>query len=598
MSTVPERLAALRAAMKKAGADICVVPTSDFHGSENIGDYFKCREYITGFTGSAGTAVISADEADLWVDGRYFLQGEAQLKGSGIRLRRMGAEGVPTLAEYLKSKAGRDVTLAFDGRIVSASLGETAEKEFRGKGGRILWDRDLVGEIWEERPAFSCEPAYSIKEELCGESRISKLSRVREKIAALGGDRMLFTSLVEIAWILNIRGNDSAFCPVVLSFLSVSAKDAVLFIQEEAVSDALRAELSADGITLMPYMSFYEYTAALPGGEKILYDKTKTSCAVLRSLPKGTVPIGVHSPAALMKAIKNETEQANIRKAHIADGVAVTRFLYWVRHTVGKQPVTEISAAEKLEEFKRMDSRYLGPSFETISAYGPHAAITHYNPTPETDIPLEPRGFLLVDNGSQYPEGTTDITRTIALGETTRKEKEYFTRVLRGNLKLADARFLHGCTGQTLDILAREPLWEVGADYRHGTGHGVGYLLAVHERPNRISWSAPSGDAYPWVFEEGMLTSDEPGIYFENEFGIRHENLMLCRKDEKNEFGQFMRFETVTMVPFDLDAVLPEMMTEKERKLLNDYHRKVYETISPFLEGDEKEWLKEATRPI
>ena len=598
MSTVPERLAALRAVMKQEGVDVCLVPTDDFHGSEYVGDYFKCRRFITGFTGSAGTAVILAEEAGLWTDGRYFLQAAQQLEGSGITLYKMGEEGVPTVLQFLAEKMKAGMRLAFDGRTVSAAYGKKLQGMMAEKGADIVWDKDLVGQVWTDRPALSCRPASSLSPEWTGEDRVSKLARVREKMAKLGGTRLLLSTLDDIAWLLNIRGDDVACNPVVLSYLSLSADEALLFIQEEAVSSELRAELEADGVTLRPYGDFYRDAASLPATETILYDGGRANYTLVRSLPEGAAVKSVHTPTALMKAVKNETEMAHIREAHVIDGVAVTRFIYWLKNAVGKEPITEISASAKLEEFRRMSSRYLGPSFDTISGYGPHGAIVHYFPTPETDIPLEAKGFLLVDSGGQYLEGTTDITRTIVLGETTQKEKEYFTRVLRGNLNLADARFLAGCDGQALDVLAREPLWEVCADYNHGTGHGVGYFLNVHEGPNGFRFRRPAPGTMPWTFEEGMLTSDEPGIYLENEFGIRHENLMLCRKDEKNSFGQFMRFETVTMVPFDLEAVLPDQMSAAERERLNRYHAKVYETISPYLEGEEKEWLKQATRAI
>ena len=595
---IPERLAALRSLMKEHKVDAYLVPTDDFHCSEYVGEYFKCRKYITGFTGSAGTAVITQKEAGLWTDGRYFIQAAAQLQETGVTLFKIGEEGVPTIEEYLEKNMTDGQCLGFDGRTLTAAKGEELEKQMTRKGVSIACHMDLVGEIWKDRPALSCESAWSVDLKYVGKPRNEKIAAIRKSMAEKKADYFLLTSLDDIAWLLNIRGNDVRCNPVLLSYLVMTQSQVLLFAQQDAFSEELQAELKQDGVTLRPYNDIYTFVTTIPEGKSVLLDPSSANYTLKKSLSKDVHIIEDTNPTLLPKAIKNGVEVANMKKAHIKDGAAVCRFIFWLKQNVGKTVITELSAAEKLEEFRRMGDHYLGPSFEPIISYGAHAAIVHYSATPETDIPLQPKGMLLADTGGQYLEGTTDITRTIVLGELTDKEKEFFTRVLRGNLNLAAARFPHGVTGKNLDYLARSPLWEVRADYNHGTGHGVGFLLNVHEGPNNINWKVRPGGKEPCVLEEGMITSDEPGFYVEGQFGIRHENLIVCEKADKNLFGQFMKFEPLTLVPFDLDAVVPELMSDRERRLLNDYHRTVYEKVSPLLDGAEKEWLREATREI
>ena len=595
---IPERLAALRSLMKEHKVDAYLVPTDDFHCSEYVGEYFKCRKYITGFTGSAGTAVITQKEAGLWTDGRYFIQAAAQLQGTGVTLFKIGEEGVPTIEEYLEKNMTDGQCLGFDGRTLTAAKGEELEKQMTRKGVSIACHMDLVGEIWKDRPALSCESAWSVDLKYVGKPRNEKIAAIRKSMAEKKADYFLLTSLDDIAWLLNIRGNDVRCNPVLLSYLVMTQSQVLLFAQQDDFSEELQAELKQDGVTLRPYNDIYTFVTTIPEGKSVLLDPSSANYTLKKSLSKDVHIIEDTNPTLLPKAIKNGVEVANMKKAHIKDGAAVCRFIFWLKQNVGKTVITELSAAEKLEEFRRMGDHYLGPSFEPIISYGAHAAIVHYSATPETDIPLQPKGMLLADTGGQYLEGTTDITRTIVLGELTDKEKEFFTRVLRGNLNLAAARFPHGVTGKNLDYLARSPLWEVRADYNHGTGHGVGFLLNVHEGPNNINWKVRPGGKEPCVLEEGMITSDEPGFYVEGQFGIRHENLIVCEKADKNLFGQFMKFEPLTLVPFDLDAVVPELMSDRERRLLNDYHRTVYEKVSPLLDGAEKEWLREATREI
>lgn len=595
--TVRERLAALRDLMREKKIDAYLVPTDDFHGSEYVGDYFKCRKYITGFTGSAGTAVIMQDMAGLWTDGRYFIQAADQLSGSTIELFKSGEPGVPTVHQFLVDKMEEGMCLGFDGRTVSAKEADELRELLSAKKISFSVNDDLVGEIWDDRPALSCEPVMELDVKWAGVSRADKIVQIREQMKEKEADFFVLTSLDDIAWLLNIRGNDIHCCPVVLSYLVMTETELRLYANAAAFSEKIRKDLEEDGVRIYPYDEVYSYVQTIASGKKVLLSRANVNSRLVSNLPDGVTILDKPNLTLLPKAVKNETEMENERIAHIRDGVAVTKFIHWLKKNVAEGRVTELSAAEKLYQFRSEQEHFLGDSFDPIIAYGKHAAIVHYSATEETDIPLEARGMVLADTGGHYLEGTTDITRTIVLGSVTDKEKKYFTAVLRGNLNLAAAKFKYGCTGLNFDYLARGPLWELGEDYNHGTGHGVGYLLNVHEGPNSFRWKNLPGNPAP-VLEEGMLTSDEPGYYLENEFGIRHENLVLCRKAEKTSFGQFMCFETLTMVPFDLDGVIPEDMTERERKLLNDYHRRVYGTISPYLDEEEKEWLKQATREI
>ena len=594
---VTERLKALRKLMKEKKIDAYLVPTDDFHGSEYVGDHFKCRKYITGFTGSAGTAVIMQDMAGLWTDGRYFIQAADQLQGSTIKLFKSGEPGVPTVHQFLAEKLQKGMCLGFDGRTVSEKEAEELGVLLQKKEIRFAVDDDLIGAIWSDRPALSCEPVMELGVKWAGESRADKIAKIREQMKAKEADIFILTSLDDIAWLLNIRGNDIHCCPVVLAYLVMTENELRLYANAAAFSEEIRSNLESDGVKIYPYNDVYSYVHTISSDKKILLSKANVNSCLVSNISSEAAILDEPNLTLLPKSIKNQTEMANERTAHIKDGVAVTRFIHWLKENVSKTTITELSAAEKLYWFRSEQEHFIGDSFDPIIAYGTHAAIVHYSATEETDIPLEARGMVLADTGGHYLEGTTDITRTVVLGPVTDKEKKYFTAVLRGNLNLAAAKFKHGCTGLNLDYLARGPLWELGEDYNHGTGHGVGYLLNVHEGPNSFRWKNLPGNPAP-VLEEGMITSDEPGYYLENAFGIRHENLVLCRKAEKTAFGQFMCFEPLTMVPFDLDGIDPEQMSDRERKLLNEYHKKVYDTIAPYLDEEEREWLKQATREI
>ena len=583
--------------MKEKKIDAYLVATDDFHGSEYVGDYFKCRKYITGFTGSAGTAIITQDMAGLWTDGRYFIQAADQLRDTTIELFKSGEPGVPTVHQFLNDKLEEGMCLGFDGRTVSAREAEELQELLQEKHITFSVNDDLIGEIWEDRPALSCEPVMELDIRWTGKSRADKIAEIREQMKAKEADTFILTSLDDIAWLLNIRGNDIHCCPVVLSYLVMMENELRLYANAAAFSEEIRSNLEADGVKIYPYDDVYSYVQSISSDKKVLLSRANVNSRLVSNIPSEVTILDEPNLTLLPKAVKNETEMENERIAHIKDGVAVTKFIHWLKKNVTRTTITELSTAEKLYQFRSEQEHFLGDSFDPIIAYGTHAAIVHYSATEATDIPLEARGMVLADTGGHYLEGTTDITRTIVLGPVTAKEKKFFTAVLRGNLNLAAAKFKYGCTGLNLDYLARGPLWELGEDYNHGTGHGVGYLLNVHEGPNSFRWKNLPGNPAP-VLEEGMITSDEPGYYLENEFGIRHENLVLCKKAEKTSFGQFMCFEPLTMVPFDLEGINPEEMTERERKLLNDYHQKVYTTISPYLDEEEKEWLKQATREI
>lgn len=594
---VEQRLKKLWEKMKEYRIDAYLIPTADYHESEYVGDYFKCREYMTGFTGSAGTAVITQKEACLWTDGRYFVQAERQLQGTSIRLMKMGEEGVPTVTEYLENYLKPGMVLGFDGKVMNGQLGESLAVRLGNKQVEILHQRDLVGEIWENRPHLESHSAWILDEKYTGESAADKLFRLRETMRDARATVHLLTTLDDIMWLLNIRGNDIPCNPVAFSYLLVTQEECRLYIQEQAVDSQMQTYLERLQVTQCPYEEIYEYIKTLRN-EKILLEKACVNYALCQGLDSSNQIIDKMNPEAMAKAMKNPVEMENIRQAHIKDGVAVTRFIYWLKKNIGHIPIDELSAAKKLESLRKEQEGYLQPSFDTISAYGANAAMCHYQATEDSYSKLEPRGLYLVDSGGQYYEGTTDITRTIVLGELTNQEREHFTLTAMAMLRLGNAKFREGIYGLSLDYLAREPFWSRGMDFNHGTGHGVGYLLNVHERPTGIHRGTTPEKLDGEILREGMLTSDEPGIYIEGSHGIRTENLMFCRKAEKNEYGQFMEFEFVTFVPIDLDGIDASMMREEDVEYLNHYHRMVYEKISPYLSQEEREWLREYTREI
>ncbi len=599
---IQDRLCKLRESMKAAGIDCYLIPTSDYHDSEYVSSFFMVRKYFSGFTGSAGTLVVMKDKAALFTDGRYFIQAEKELYGSGICLMKMGEPGVPSLRQYLDQCMTEGETLGFDGRVVRADDADSYEKILEKKKGKLIWDKDLAQDIWMDRPPLVHGPVFCLSQRFCGESAASKIARVREKMKEEGAAMHMITSLDDIAWLLNIRGNDVENCPVVLAFCVVTMKQVLLFAGEKkedskAWPDQMQKYLEENGVKLLAYDDFYQYASEIHG-EKLLLCRARINCCLAKTLSDDVTILDRPNPTSLMKAIKNQTEMENLRNAHLKDGIAVTRFMYWLKKNVGKLPMTEVSAAEYLDTLRRENENFIEPSFETICAYGANGAIIHYSAEPGKCAQIEPEGLLMVDSGGHYLEGTTDITRTFVLGPVTGEMKKHFTLVLRAMLNLRGSRFLYGCRGINLDVKAREILWEQGLDYKHGTGHGVGYLLNVHEGPNGFRWKLMPDYQDNAVLEEGMVTTDEPGIYIEGSHGIRIENELLCRKGEKNEYGQFMYFEDLTCAPIDLDAVDAVLLGEVDRGRLNAYHREVYERLSPYFEGEELSWLKQVTREI
>ena len=591
-----KRITALRAIMKREGIDYYYIPTADFHESEYVVEYFKARKFITGFTGSAGVAVIGQEEAWLWTDGRYFIQAANQIEGSGFGLMKMGQEGVPTVMQYLGEKLQEGQCIGFDARVVNTNDAKEFAKIAAKKHGSLKIDKDLLDEVWTDRPALVHQPADVLKDEFNGESTASKLARVREQMEKEEAQYHIISTLDDIAWILNVRGNDIPHVPVVLSFLVIGKEDAMWFVEENALSDAVKEMAAECGITIRPYEDVYAYAATIPENSTVLLDKRKVNYRITNALSETVHIVSKANPSQLMKAIKNEIELENTRKAHLLDGIAVTKFMYWLKKNVGKIPMDEVSVSDYLQSLREQMEGYRDISFDTIAGYNANAAMMHYKAEPDTAAKLEPQGMLLVDSGGHYDTGTTDITRTFVLGPISDIQKKHFTMVVKSNLNLANVKFLYGCNGISLDVICREPIWKENLDYQCGTGHGVGYLLNVHEGPNSFRWQYRPGFDNP--FEAGMITTDEPGIYLQDQYGIRTENELICVKGEKNQYGQFMGFENITYVPIDLDGIDKQYLNAEDVKQLNDYHKMVYEKISPYMTPEENEWLKEDTRAI
>lgn len=596
MNEIAERLEKLRELMAERRIDAYLVPTSDYHESEYVGEHFACRRYITGFTGSAGTALITADWAGVWTDGRYFVQAAAELAGTGVELMRMGQEGVPTIEEYLEQNLPEGGILGFDGRVVSSRMGEGLMSRLEDKKVSFAYTESLIGEIWEDRPALSAEPIWILAEQYAGVSAADKIAALRAEMEKCRADVHILTTLDDIVWLLNIRGNDIPCNPVVLSYMAVTREELFLFINPKVVPDQVRVYLEGLGVTLMPYQEIYTYAQQVKDS-KVLLEKAKVNYAILQYLDESNWIIDRINPTVFAKAQKNDVEINNLKAAHIKDGVVITKFIYWMKQNIGRIPMTECTAADYLDGLRK-EHGALEPSFTTISAYGPNAAMCHYHALPETCASLEPKGLYLVDSGGQYLEGTTDITRTFALGPVTDTEREHYTLVLMSMLRLGHVKFLQGCSGLSLDYVAREPLWKRGLDYNHGTGHGVGYLLNVHERPVGIRFRVVPERQDSSPFMPGYVCSDEPGIYIEGSHGIRTENMIFCKKAEKTEYGQFLEFEYLTCAPIDLEPLDISLMEDQDIAWLNEYHRWVYETIAPHLTEDEAAWLAEATRPV
>ncbi|EGG84235.1 hypothetical protein HMPREF9477_00733 [Lachnospiraceae bacterium 2_1_46FAA] len=593
---VTERIANLRSLMTEKGIDAYVVPTADFHQSEYVGEHFKSRKFITGFSGSYGTAVIMQEDAGLWTDGRYFFQATNELEGSGIRLMKMFVGDTPSVTEFLASNVKEGGKVGFDGRVLSMGEGQEYEEALLPKNISIDYSEDLIDEVWTDRPPLSDKPAFFLPEKYSGESTSSKLERVRQVMRDHGATVHAIASLDDVCWLLNVRGDDIDFFPLLLSYAVVKMDCVDLYVDENKLNDEILAELAKNNVHIHPYNDIYEDIKTLSADETIMIDPMKMNYALYKNIPCKIVEHA--NPTILFKAMKNPVELENIRQAHIKDGVAITKFMHWVKTRYDKETITELSSADKLTGFRAEQEGYIRDSFEPLCAFKDHAAMMHYSPSPESDVKLESGAFFLNDTGGGYFEGSTDITRTFVLGSVDDEMKKYFTAVVRAMMNLSRAKFLYGCYGYNLDILARGPIWDLGLDFQCGTGHGVGYLGNIHEAPTGFRWYVVPSKNEHHQLEEGMVITDEPGIYEDGKFGIRIENEFIVKKAEQNKYGQFMEFETITFAPIDLDGIDTQYMTKFEIDWLNNYHAQVYEKIAPHLTDEEREWLKEYTRAI
>lgn len=591
---INDRISKLRKVMKERGIFAYIIPSSDYHQSEYVGEFFKGRQFISGFTGSAGTVVITEEKAILWTDGRYFLQADKELAGTCVELYKMGQEGVPTTFQYIEKEVPAGSKIGFDGRAISALMGKDLEENLAKKDVTIFYEGDLLDEVWKNRPALSDAKAFLLDVKYSGEDFKSKIARVREAMKDVGATTHILTSLDDIAWLFNIRGGDVAYNPVVLSYAVVTLEKATLFVDEDKLNEDILNSFDGEVVEVKGYFEIDAFVKTIEKEEVVLVDNNKISYTILKNIPEGVKVVSAINPTTIFKAQKNEIEIENTRKVHIRDGVAVTKFMYWLKNNIGKIEITEISAAEKLTQLRKEQGQFIEPSFESIAGYKENGAIVHYSATEESNKTLQPEGLFLLDSGGQYFDGTTDITRTFALGNITEEEKFHFTSVCRAMVRLSQAKFLYGVNGYYLDILARGILWEQGLNYNHGTGHGVGHVLNVHEGPNGVRCDNRNSA----TLEEGMITTNEPGFYKAGSHGIRIENEMLCKKGVKNEFGQFMEFEPLTIAPIDLDAIDTTLMKDDEKEYLNTYHKHVFNTLSSFLTEEEVAWLKEYTRSI
>lgn len=593
-----ERIQALRKIMKEKKIDVVYIPNEDDHlSAEYTAPKYQCKSYMSGFSGEAGCTVISQKKALLWTDGRYFTQAEIELKGSEVELMRMRQAGVPTVQEWLIANTPKNGTLAFDGSVVSAKEAMKLAEALRPKNAKIYMNEDLVDLVWKDRPSMPEDAIYVLPKKYTGETAEQRMNRVRNEMAKCGADVLVVTALEDPCWMLNVRGNDIACTPVAYAFAVVEKKKCTYYIDLKKVPTKVKEYLKKAGVTVKEYNAIGEDLSKLT--KKTIWADLSTLNAVLyeKLAGKGNKILDGQCPIADFRSIKNKVEMDCTRNAHIKDGVAMTKFMYWIKQNAGK-PMTEVSAQNVLYDLRAEQKDYIEPSFETISAYGPNGAMMHYTATEESYSAVKGKGFLLVDSGGTYKDGTTDITRTFAMGKLTALEKKYYTLVLKGHVDLAKAKFLYGTTGQNLDILARRPLWNIDIDYQCGTGHGVGHVLGVHEGPHGISWGLRTNYGRFVPLTEGMVVTDEPGIYLPHKLGIRIENELLVVKGQNNFYGQFLQFENLTHCPYDLDAIDPKYLDEEEIQWINVYHKETYKLISPFLTAKEKIWLKKATAPI
>lgn len=587
-----EKIEKLREIMKKENIDYYVVPSGDFHQSEYVAEHFKSRAYITGFTGSAGTALIGREKGILWTDGRYFIQAEQQLKNSGIELYKMRIPGWPTLHEWLMENMKSGETVSFDGRLFSANEYKEFKKIKDKKDINIVMDKDLIEEIWNDKPELPKEKAFLHDIKYCGKSAKEKIEEVRVEMKKMGAESYIISSLDDIAWLYNIRGNDVKDTPVVLAYAVVNEEKATLYIDKNKLSNEDQIKLNNEGIKIDEYNNIFEDVKDIKNS--VILDPNKVSGYIYTLINENVEVIEALNITTKLKAIKNSIEIENLKRCQIKDGVAMVRFLKWLKESVGKENITEVTVADKLLELRSKGDLFVEESFGTIAGYKDHAAMMHYSATDESAYELKPEGILLVDSGGQYLDGTTDITRSFILGKLTDEEKKDFTLVLKSHINLMKAKFLKGTTGSNLDVLARTILWDEGMDYKCGTGHGVGFFLSVHEGPQSIR---PVSNTV--VLEPGMILTNEPGVYKEGKHGIRTENVMLVTNDiETDEGGEFYKFEVMSYCPIDIEGIDQSLLTEAERKWLDVYHTETYAKLSPYLNDEEKNFLKNATREI
>ena len=594
-TNIPERIAALREAMKQHKIDAYIIPTSDPHMSEYPADCWKYREWISGFTGSAGTVIITADKAGLWTDSRYFLQASTQLEGTGIELFKMMLPETPTIPEFLTHELKEGQTVGLNGETYSLADARSLEKALAEKEIKLNTNASLIDPIWKERPAIPEAPMFEMPVELSGKSTEDKLIDINKMLHKAGADCTILSALDEVAWTFNIRGTDVAYNPVVISYAFVSEKESVLFVNPKKIPAEIAEHLKKEGVTLADYGMLATFLSRLPEQTRVFIDSKRTNVAIYNALPKSSILIEGTSPANHLKSIKNETEIKGFRNAVLKDGIAMTKFYFWLEKMLkAGEKVTELSAAAKLTALRSEQPQYVMDSFASISSYGPHGAVVHYSPTPETDTELKTNSLYLLDSGAQYLDGTTDITRTIALcDEPSEQMKKDFTRALKGTIGIAKCKFPAGIRGCLIDAFARKALWDAGINYLHGTCHGIGHCLNVHEGPQSIRM-----EENPVILEPGMVMSDEPAMYRPGEYGIRTENMILIREDSETEFGKFLGFETLTLCYIDTKLVIPSMLSVREHAWLNKYHQMVYDLVSPHLTEEEKAWLKEKTAEI
>lgn len=582
----------IREVMKKYNYDYYIIPSADSHQSEYVPEYYKGRSFVSGFTGSAGTLLVGKDKAFLWTDGRYFIQAEKELDGSGIELMKMATPGYPTLDEWIKENVKKDEVLGFDSAVVSANELKSYRKIAQDNKFEIKMEKDLLEEVWDNRPKIPKEKIFIHEVKYSGKSTLDKLTEVRKEMKALGGENYILTSLDDIAWTFNIRGNDIPYNPVSLAYAMITNSEAILYIDNEKVLKDVHEELVGQGVKIKEYLEIFKDVQIIKN--TVIIDPAKVNAKIYSLIDKEVKIIEHLNITTSLKAIKNEVEIKNIEVSQIRDGVAMVKFIKWLKENIGKTKITEISAADKLEELRSKGENFKGLSFNTIAGYKDHAAMMHYAATEDSQYELKPEGMLLVDSGAQYLDGTTDITRTFVLGKLTGEEKRDFTLVLKSHIALASATFLKGATGENLDTLARRPLWDYGMDYKCGTGHGIGFFLNVHEGPQGFRQKGNTT-----VLEPGMIVTDEPGVYKKGKHGIRTENVILVRKvSSDEEMGEFYNFQTITYAPIDLEGIDVNMLTSSEKDWLNNYHNMVYEKLAGHLSEEERSFLKTVTKEV